>query len=132
VFAKAVIVLLDHAMAQKDVERMKPSAYFGDQPVRACYVVKRDFEAQSYAGIEETGVTAWLITGHTLEFELFRSPDAGYSVEVERTGDLLAGTGRSWGAGMGAPPPEYGPDLVFGRRRGPPDISVCTRDGQLD
>ena len=128
VFAKAVIVLLDHVMAQKDVEQINPSAYFGDQPVRACFAVKRNFEAQSYAGIDETGVTAWLISGHTLEFTLFRSPDAGYSVEVERNGDLLAGTGRSWGVGMGAPPPEYSPDLVVGRRRGPPDISVCRPD----
>jgi hypothetical protein len=123
-FATLVVVLFDRVMTQKDMDRIDPYYHF-DPGVNACYAFSRKAQAQSYAVISEKGVSPWLSSDHKIRFALFRSPDAGYAVELERTGDSLAGTGRSWGAGMGAPPPEYTHDTVVGRRVGPPDISGC-------
>jgi hypothetical protein len=123
-FARAVVVLFDQPIARKPYIARQPYAI--DPSLKACYLVKRNAKAESYAGIQETGMTSWLLRGHTIQFDLYRSPDARYMVEVERTGDLLVGTGRSWGVGMGAPAPEYTPDRVVGRRVRPPDVSACT------
>jgi len=124
-FATAVVVLFDGVISQEDTERIDPFYNYDPSEVRACYAVDRQVHAQSYLGISKTGVSPWELSDHTIQFDLFHSPDAGYVVEVDRTGDVLTGTGKSWGAGMGAPPAEYGPDRVVGRRLGPPKISAC-------
>lgn len=129
VFATVVVVLFEDVMAQEDVERIDPS-YHSDPP-NTCFVIKRKVNAQSYAGIKDKGVSPWLLRGDAIEFDLFHSPDAGYAVEIERRGNLLTGTGRSWGAGMGAPPPEYTPDIVVGRRVGPPNVSSCATEAVI-
>lgn len=126
VFATAVVVFFDGVITRSDQERIDPFYHYAPSDVRACYAVNRKVQAQSYAGINnKTGVSPWKLDGYTIQFDLFHSADAGYVVAVDRTGDLLTGTGKSWGAGMGAPPPDYGPDTVIGRRLGPPDMSAC-------
>ncbi len=126
VFATAVVVFFDSVITASDRERIDPFYNYDPSDVRACYAVSRKMQAHSYVGINnKTGVAPWKLDGHTVQFDLFHSPDAGYVVEVNRTGDLLIGTGKSWGAGAGAPPSDYGPDTVIGRRMGPPDMSAC-------
>jgi hypothetical protein len=123
-FATVVVVLFDAMIARKDVDRISIDPYHDDRP-NACYAFKRKVHAQSYAGISERGVSSWLLRGKTIEFDLFRSPDAGYAVEIQRSGGLLTGTGRSSGVGAGAPPRGHTLDTIVGRRVGPPVISAC-------
>lgn len=114
----AVIVLFDRAIKRKDVERIDPS-YLDSryEPAKACYTLINPHRQNS-------GVTAWTLYGRTLSFTLMHSPESWYSVRVERKGDLLSGVGNFWSAGV-APPPDFIPDTITGRRRGPADISAC-------
>jgi hypothetical protein len=123
-FATVAVVLFDRAMTQKDINRIDPYQRY-DPGANACYAFKRKLQAQSYAGIDKRGTSSWLLSDQKIRFNLLRSPDASYVVELKRTGDSLVGTGRSAGVGGGAPPAEYTPDTVVGRRVGPPDISAC-------
>jgi hypothetical protein len=118
VLRNAVIVLFDRAMSRKDVERID-STYLNlhDDKAKACYVL-------SFPNRQVLGATAWMLDRKTLSFTLTRSKDSWYSVRVERNGDLLSGVGNFWSAGV-APPPNFIPDTIVGRRRGPPDISAC-------
>jgi hypothetical protein len=125
VIATAALVLFDHVMTLEEWSRIDPNYNYDTRDSNACYTVSRKDGAQTYAGVSKKGISPWVLNGDTIEFNLFRSPDAGYSVEVNQTGNLLAGTGKSWGAGMGAPPKEYGPDIIVARRLGPPNISAC-------
>jgi hypothetical protein len=119
VLRTAAIVIFDHVMKRKDVQRID-STYldFRYDPAKACYLL-------TYPNRQTSGVTAWMLDGEFVSFTLMHSPDAWYSVRVERKGDLLRGTGNFWTAGV-APPPGYTPDTIVGRRRGPTDISACT------
>ena len=125
VFATAVVVFFDGVINRKDKERIDPYSHYDPSDVRACYMVDVKAHAQSYLGINKFGVSPWNLNGKTLQFDLFHGIDAGYVVEVDRTGDVFTGIGISQGAGMGAPPPEYVPDTVVGRRLGSPKISAC-------
>lgn len=124
VFATAVVVFFDRVISRRDKERIDPYYHY-DPSDRACYAVDLKVHAQSYVGAQKTGISPWKLIGQTIEFDLFHSADAGYVVDVDRTGDVFTGTGISQGAGVGAPPPEYGPDTVVGRRLGPPKITAC-------
>lgn len=118
VLRTGVIVLFDRAMKRNDVVRID-SAYLDfryDKPT-ACYLLNN-------SNRQDSGVTAWKLDRHTLSFTLMHSPDSWYSVRVERKGDLLSGVGNFWSAGV-APPPDFVPDTIVGRRRGPADISAC-------
>lgn len=119
VLRTAVIVLFDRAMRRDDVARID-STYldFRYDKAKACYVL-------SYPNRQASGVTAWMLDKHTLSFTLMHSPDSWYTVRVERKGDMLSGVGNVWSAGV-APPPDFVPDTIVGRRRGPADISLCT------
>src|SRR5258708_4312684 len=124
VFATAVVVFFDSVITASDRERIDPFYNYDPSDVRACYAVSRKMQAHSYVGINnKTGVAPWKLDGHTVQFDLFHSSDAGYVVEVNRTGDLLIGTGKSWGAGAGAPPSAYAPDPVLSRMFEPPPMS---------
>jgi hypothetical protein len=119
VLRTGVIVLFDRAMKRNDVARIDPTYLdFRYDEAKACYLL-------IYPTRQASGVTAWLLDRHTLSFTLMHSPDSWYSVRVERQGDLLSGVGNLWSAGV-APPPDFVPDTVVGRRRGPADISMCT------
>ena len=125
VIATAHVVLLEHVMSPKEAQQFNPLFNANSSGSNACYTVERTDAAKTYAGISKAGISQWVINGRTMQFSLFRSPDAGYAVELERTGSSLAGTGRSWGVGMGAPPKDYGPDIIVGRRLGAPNIALC-------
>jgi hypothetical protein len=118
VLRTAVIVLFDRAMRRNDVARID-STYldFRYDNAKACYLL-------TYPNRRASGVTAWMLDRKTLSFTLMHSPDSWYSVRVERKGDLLSGVGNFWSAGV-APPPNFIPDTIVGRRRGPADISAC-------
>jgi hypothetical protein len=119
VLRTAVIVLFDRAMKRNDVARIDPTYLdFQYDKAKACYLL-------DYPDRQASGVTAWMLDKHTLSFTLMHSPDSWYTVRVERTGDLLRGVGNIWSAGV-APPPNFIPDTVIGRRRGTADISVCS------
>lgn len=118
VLRTAVIVLFDRAMRRDDVARID-STYldFRYDKAKACYLL-------NYPNRQASGVTAWMLDRHTLSFTLMHSPDSWYSVRVERKGDLLSGVGNFWSAGV-APPPDFIPDTIVGRRRGPADVAAC-------
>jgi hypothetical protein len=117
VLGTGVIVLFEHALKGKDVERIDSTyLHFKYDKANACYVL-------SYPN-EVPGVTAWMLDGKTLSFVLMRSKDSWYSVRVERKGDALSGVGNFWSAGV-APPPGFVADTLIGKRRGPPDIAAC-------
>jgi hypothetical protein len=119
VLRTAVIVLFDRAMRREDVARIDPAYVDSRQgKARACYLLNYP-NRQAAAG-----VSAWMLDRHTLSFTLVHSPDSWYSVRVERNGDLLSGVGNFWSAGV-APPPDFIPDTVVGRRRGPADVAAC-------
>src|SRR5262245_37957516 len=91
VFAKAVVVLLDHEMARKDVERIDPECLDVDcrnEPATGCYSLKKIANAESFAASMRTGITPWRLFGETLEFNLFHTVDAGYVVNLEREGSF--------------------------------------------
>jgi hypothetical protein len=118
VLRTAVIVLFDRAMKRNDVARIDPTYLdFRYDKATACYLL-------NYPNRQVSGVTAWMLDRHTLSFTLLHSPDSWYSARVERKGDLLSGVGNFWSAGV-APPQDFIPDTIVGRRRGPADISVC-------
>jgi hypothetical protein len=123
VFATARVMLFDRVLTLEEMKRINP-VFIDTHDVKAYYEVNAQAGAQSYL---RTGanIGTWEANGSTLRFNLFRSPDAGYAVAVERAGNLLRGSGQSWGFGMSAPPKEYGPDVVVGRRVGPPDSTKC-------
>ena len=91
-----------------------------------CFQLDRITEhVLSYAGIIRGARILWRrISGtDTLEFPLFRSPDAGYTVKLVQFGDTLKGTGHSWGAGsayIDAPD-----DAILATRIGEADARVC-------
>jgi hypothetical protein len=114
----AVVVIFDHEMRREEVERIDATYLnFRYDKAKACYML-------AYPNRQTSGVTSWTLDGKTLSFSLMHSPDSWYSVRVERTGDMLRGTGNFWTAGV-APPPGYAPDRILGKRRGPADISIC-------
>lgn len=121
VLRTAVIVIFDRPMKRKDVARLD-STYrdFKYDPAKGCYIL-------TYPNRQTIGVTSWTLNGETLSFSLMRSLDSWYSVRVERKGDLLSGVGNFWSAGV-APPANFVPDTIVGRRRGPADISACKGD----
>ena len=123
-FAKGIVVLFDKAMTPKEIERVDPSHFvWPNEVVRACFAGQNFKGADSFAFGERVGATHWSLQGKLLNFELLRSVDAGYEVDVERDGRNLVGKGTSWGAGVAAP--GFSSDIVVGRRIGPPDISAC-------
>lgn len=72
-------------------------------PADGCFTLQVHHQLDdSYAGIAERGTLAWHYpTSDTLiHFALYRSPDAGYEVELRPIGRRLVGTGHSWGAGV--------------------------------
>jgi hypothetical protein len=73
------------------------------------------------------GFTQWSHQGDALNFALYASPDANHKVSVTLAGDSFRGTGLSAGGGDGAPPSDWGPDQILGRRTGPADRSVCIK-----
>ena len=97
---------------------------FFPKPGNGCYklaIVREDPPSYAYT----LGGTHWQIdsTGRAIDFSLFNSPDAGYGVHATLVNGVLHAKGESWGAGAAAV--DYPPDVVQGRRVGPPDLAPC-------
>ena len=126
VIARGVVILFENSLSRTDVEKLDPFHFREpNEGIRACFAGESSKGAESLAFGRKTGVTVWSLNDKTLSFFLFRSVDAGYSVDVQYSGNAFSGKGVSWGAGVAAP--GYTPDIVVGRRVGPPDIAACTK-----
>jgi len=90
---------------------------------RGCFVLDTLEENRTYAGIIEIGFTRWSWMDGKLHFELYASPDAWYHTHVSMAAEGFRGQGTSSGVGMAAP--GWPPDVVIGRRTGPPDRMKC-------
>src|SRR5262249_22165463 len=124
--AKGVIVLFDRPLSREEVGRLDPLGLTEPgETIRACFSGTRAEHAETYAFIDKTGATTWSFENSVLRVVLFHSPDAGYGTELRVEGDTLLGNGGSWGAGAAAP--SFGPDVIVGRRIGPPNFSACLR-----
>ena len=91
----------------------------------ACFVLETLERNRTYAGLIPVGFTQWWSEANTVSVELYASPDAGHNVTVTLTAEGFQGTGSSRGAGGGAPPNWWQPDVVVGRRAGPSNRSIC-------
>ena len=125
VWVKGHVVLFPVSLDQRDLKRLSASRFASTAP-NGCFALARLQENtyRGYAGIDKTGVTAWSIKGDGLQFDLYRSPDAGYKVTAQRTEQGFDGEGKSWGAGVAAPV-GIGPDKIVMRRIGVADLSHC-------
>jgi hypothetical protein len=121
-FTRATVVLLDHTLPREERDLIDPY-YHGSGVAKGCFSLKHLAKAESFAQIKTTGATPWQFKDGTLRFELYRSPDAGYFVELERRRGVLLGKGVSFGAGVANP--GYSDDVVVGRRLKGADTSVC-------
>lgn len=128
VWVKGHVVLFPVSLEQSDLKRFGSSRFYRTpgQAANGCYALERlqDNAYRGYAGINETGVMAWSINDDGLQFDLYRSADAGYKVTAQRTEQGFDGEGKSWGAGVVAPV-GLGPDKIVMRRIGVADLSHC-------
>lgn len=88
-----------------------------------------------YPGLAIRRFIAWSVPDkHSMSFELDRTVDAGYTVELRPTPSGLGGTGRFWSA-SGPPGPPRTPqrDEVRAHRLGDADPARCPRlEGDVD
>ena len=108
-----------------------------DRRPNACFQFQRTRGAQTYAGIQAVGFTAWEnADSGQITIPLYRSPDSGYGAVLRRDGDTLAGRGKSWGAkewiGGGPGRVDWPADSIYARRIGAPDRARCIRDAGED
>ncbi len=123
-YLTVTLVLFDSADAAR---RDLPRPEWQRGAANGCFAV-RHHRAQhdSYAGIVSGGTLRWTAApgdSGRIEFPLYRSPDAGYTVRVVGGAGRLAGSGTSWGAGaaeISAPR-----DTVVAVRVGGPDPARC-------
>ncbi|MCP1373660.1 hypothetical protein [Dyella lutea] len=81
-----------------------------------------------YPGQATRRFIVWTVPdGHSIRFELDRTVDAGYQVELRHTPSGLAGTGMIWSASD--PPGTPQRDEVRARRLGEADPARCPRLG---
>ena len=93
----------------------------------ACFVLRRNAGARTYAGISRVGLTRWTLgeSGKLMGMPVYNSPDAGYVTSFSIRAGELRGQGSSWGGdGEGETLPH---DSIIGRRIGPADRALCLR-----
>jgi len=123
VLARGIVVLSESPLPRRTVDILGLSDFVAPDEARACISGTHSKDAKTFAFLRKTTATSWVLRGGLVTFELFRSADAGYEVELGRKGNILVGKGTSWGAGVAAP--HYSPDIVVARRTGPVSISAC-------
>jgi hypothetical protein len=99
------------------------------QDPRGCFVLETLEQNRTYAGIIPIGFTAWSWQDRSITFELYASPDAFYTTWVKLTKEGFSGQGAS--SGVGAAAPGWSPDIVIGRRIGPPERMKCIKEAIL-
>ena len=99
------------------------------EPVNGCFVLKNAGVAPSLlAEIAPKGFFSWALfpPANAVLFQLSRSPDGGYEVNLKLVAKGLSGTGRIWGGVVGPVRGPYPPaDGVLADRVGEPDIKQC-------
>jgi hypothetical protein len=122
----ATLVLFDSAGAVR--ADLPPVRYQTRQRATGCFWIRyRKRVGDSYAGILLRDYFIWTGAGGVVRFPLYRSPDAGYGVELRRNPTGLVGGGTSWGvdaAEIHAPR-----DTVVATRLGPADRLRCHTTG---
>ncbi|QNK02226.1 hypothetical protein [Dyella telluris] len=122
------MVLLPYTFSRAERELLDPrdDIVASQRDLSACYTLSllpgRKFTG--YANTRHPAVTGWSYQNQRVHLSLFRSPDAGYEVDMSLSDSLYTGTGMSWGAGA-ADPNDPHIDYVLARRTGPADISQC-------
>lgn len=122
------LVLLPYTFSRPELELLDPREGMSVSPheLSACFTLSllpgRSFTG--YANTRHPAVTGWTYQNQRVHLSLYRSPDAGYEVDLSPSDGLYTGTGMSWGAGA-ADPKDPHIDYVLARRTGPADISQC-------
>jgi hypothetical protein len=122
-FARGILVLSDSVLKGKDG---KPIAIaFREHPANGCFAQDSGtHRTLSYATFRKATVLDWArLPGGWIEFELYQSPDANYTVTLKQWGARLIGIGQE--AGYGAAEFHPPPDSVVAIRLGPPRPAVC-------
>jgi hypothetical protein len=123
-FARGLLVLQNGPLPQASVARIgRLRADRGGEITNACFSGVKFRESQSYVFNTRHGAMTWERQDRTIRFSLYRSADAGYSVELQSNGHELSGAGRSWI--VFEPPPQLPTDVVVARRIGPPHLAAC-------
>ncbi|MGH8157936.1 MAG: hypothetical protein ACREPQ_07440 [Rhodanobacter sp.] len=122
------LVLFDRPL--RDVHGHPLRVEMESDPANGCFVLKQPpGQAASPKGFPRQKHVAWslLPTRNAIEFELFRSPDGGYSVDLSLAAHGLSGTGMIWGGVVGTTtgysPPK---DVVKADWTGAPDVRLCS------
>jgi len=92
----------------------------------ACFALVAMPSAQkTMAAARRVGFTNWFATDSSAELTLYRAPDSGYDVYIERSaGGLFHGIGRFW-SGNG-PTAQVAPDSAVAWRIGAADATKCS------
>jgi len=100
-----------------------PANFEGAGSGPGCFSLQRLRGVNGFAWLAPSGQLYWRTApDDPLRFELYRSPDAGYGVELHAANGRLRGTGRFWEFGY---PEEFPTDSVIAERIGPPDERLC-------
>ena len=85
---------------------------------------RRNVAGGSYAGISGRDYFIWRDSASYIHFDMYRSPDAGYLVNVRPTASGFSGGGQSWGVESMTPilPPR---DTVVAVRTGAANRLWC-------
>jgi len=116
----------DVAEIMEPIRSVFDYGYSWDDKPSGCFVLETLKQNRTYAGITDIGFTHWSWYKGELRFGLYSSPDAWYTTHVTMSEDGFTGQGVSSGAGVAAPP-DWGTDVVVGRRTGPQDRMKCIR-----
>jgi hypothetical protein len=90
----------------------------------ACFVLHARHPENSVAASLPVGFTTWDDARHdTVNLDLFRAPDSGYSVYLMMHNDSIHGTGQFWSGNK--PLTQLPPDSVSGIRIGNASPALC-------
>lgn len=96
----------------------------GEGDPNACFVLQQPTSLDVSAGSQPNGVTRWRrAQGDTIHVELERGSHSSYKARFALRGSRLRGLGQPHVWQSDDPPP----DVIEGRRIGPPDRSICIR-----
>lgn len=136
VAAEGHIVLFDSsafmsALPDSSREALSRGSTFylaGEKAANACFSIsRRQTEVQGrelYAGIHPRALTHWTHVDGRVRIQVYRSPDAHYTLDGRVDGTDLTGEGRQAICCGYGPPPRT---RFLARRVGPPDPQACLR-----
>jgi hypothetical protein len=122
-FRTGTLVLLDRPVRDRRGRALR--LHLEPGPVNGCFILHEAGEKP------RRGWLAWRPQrgrADAIAFQLDRSPDGGYAVELRLAASGLAGRGMAWGGAMGTPVAGASPAPVEGivaRRIGDADLTRC-------